>query len=148
VTGQTIKQKMGEIRNGSDLKSVMKKWEPEPSVFNLVKEPIIGLGVSLANTLLDCVGQITIGDYVSFGHNCLILTGYHDKLLKGEERQLAIRIAPVVIKNGVWVASGVIICPGVTLGENSVIGAGSVVTRDVPDNEFWAGIPCKFIKKI
>ena len=139
---------MGEIRNGSDLKSVMKKWEPEPSVFNLVKEPIIGLGVSLANTLLDCVGQITIGDYVSFGHNCLILTGYHDKLLKGEERQLAIRIAPVVIKNGVWVASGVIICPGVTLGENSVIGAGSVVTRDVPDNEFWAGIPCKFIKKI
>ena len=126
----------------------MKVWQPEPSTFNLVKEPIIGLSVSLCNTLLDCLDQITIGDYVSFGHNCMVLTGYHDMNLRGEQRQSSIRSAPIVIKNGAWVASGVIICAGVTIGENAVIGAGSVVTKDVPDNEFWAGQPAKFIKII
>lgn len=126
----------------------MKIWEPEPSVFNLVKEPIIGYSVSLCNTLLDCQEQITIGDYVSFGHNCMVLTGYHDMNLRGTERQLTIKNGPITIKGGVWIASGVIICPGVTIGENSVVGAGAVVTRDIPDNEFWAGVPCRFIKRI
>ena len=55
---------------------------------------------------------------------------------------------PIVIKNGVWLASGVTVCGGVTIGENSVIGAGSVVTRDIPDNVFAAGNPCRVIRKI
>ncbi len=126
----------------------MKKWEPEPAVFNVNFEPIIGQSVSLCNTLLDCNAQITIGDYVSFGHNCMVLTGYHDKTLTGEKRQNSILAKPVTIKNGAWIASGVTICPGVTIGENAVIGAGSVVTKDVPDNEFWAGIPAMFKKQI
>lgn len=126
----------------------MKNWLPEPSLFNVNFAPIIGESVSLCNTLLDCNAQITIGDYVSFGHNCMVLTGYHDKALKGKERQDSIKAKPITIKNGAWIASGVIICAGVTIGENAVIGAGSVVTRDVPDNEFWAGVPCRFIKEI
>lgn len=123
-------------------------YKPEPKYFNVNFKPIIGKSVSLVNTLLDCNDQITIGDFVSFGHNCMILTGSHDIFLKGEERQLSNRHAPVVIKNGAWIASGVIVCPGVTIGENSVVGAGSVVTRDIPDNEFWAGIPCTLKKKL
>ncbi len=120
----------------------------EPSVFDLVKEPIIGSNVSLANTLLNCRDQITIGDYVFFGHNCMVLTAYHDKSLRGKERRNSILCKPITIKNGAWIASGVIICAGVTIGENAVIGAGSVVLNDVPDNEFHAGVPAKFIKKI
>lgn len=121
---------------------------PEPKYFNVVKKPVIGVSVSLVNTLLDCIDQITIGDYVSFGHDCQVLTGYHDMLLKEKLRQEVILTKPVTIKNGAWIASRAIICPGVTVGENAVIGAGSVVLRDVPDNEFWAGVPAKFIKKI
>lgn len=121
-------------------------YTPEPRYFNVVKPPEIGLSCSLVNTLLDCVDQITIGDYVSFGHDCLVLTGYHDMNLKGKDRQDSIRHAPIVIKDGVWVASRVTICAGVTIGENSVIGAGSVVIRDVPANEFWAGVPAKRVR--
>lgn len=74
----------------------------------------------------------------------MVLTGYHDKFLKGKERQDAIRSAPVTIEDGVWIASGVIICPGVTIGENSVIGAGSVVTRNIERNCFAAGVPARY----
>lgn len=123
---------------------VLNNYFPEPKYFNLRLQPIIGVSVSLANTLLDCYDQITIGDYVSFGHNCMVLTGYHDRDLKGQERQQIIKCKPVTIKNGVWIASGVIICPGVTIGENAVVGAGAVVVKDIPDNEFWVGVPADF----
>jgi len=61
-------------------------------------------------------------------------------------RQTSICHKPIVIKDGAWIASGVIICAGVTIGENAVVGAGSVVTRDVPDNFFVAGVPAKLIR--
>ncbi len=127
---------------------IMNKWQPEPTIFNSNFQPIIGVGVSLVNTLLDCVSQITIGNYVSFGHNCMVLTGYHDYTLKGESRMLSLAFAPVVIEDGVWVASGSIICPGVRIGKDSVIGAGSVVLHNVPPGELWAGQPAHFIKRI
>ncbi|WP_324288363.1 acyltransferase [Pedobacter sp. SL55] len=55
---------------------------------------------------------------------------------------------PVTIGNNVWIAMNCCILPGVTIGNNSIIGAGSVVTRNVPENEIWAGNPAKFIKKL
>lgn len=126
----------------------MQIWLPEPKIFNLVKEPIIGKSVSLVNTLLDCVDQITIGDYVSFGHDCKVLTGYHDMYKFGEERQASIVHDPIRIGNGAWIASGAIICAGVTIGDNAIIGAGAVVVCDVPANQFWAGVPAKFIHSV
>lgn len=126
----------------------MEDYEPKPRYFNVNKQPIIGTSVSLVNTLLDCNDQITIGDYVSFGHDCMILTGYHDMGKFGLERQLSSPTKPVIIGEGVWIASRVVICPGVMIGQNSVIGAGSVVTNDVPYGEFWAGVPAKFIRKL
>lgn len=126
----------------------MEALNPQPSTFSLTIEPTIGYSVSLNNTLLDCQEKITIGDYVSFGHNCMVLTGQHNYWLRGEERQQTSIKKPVTIKDGVWIASGVIICPGVTIGENAVVGAGSVVTKDIPDNELWFGVPAKFHKKI
>lgn len=126
----------------------MQSYFPEPTYFNVNKKPIIGVSASLVNTLFDCAEQITIGDYVSFGHNCMVLTGSHDYSMRGPMRQEKSIMQPVTIKNGVWIASGVIICQGVTIGENAVVGAGSVVTHDIPANELWAGAPCRFIKKI
>jgi acetyltransferase-like isoleucine patch superfamily enzyme len=123
-------------------------YKPEPRYFNVNHFPKVGKSVSLVNALLDCNAQITIGDYVSFGHDCRVLTGYHDMTLRGAERQASVRCEPITIKDGVWIASGVTICPGVTIGENSVIGAGSVVTRDVPENCFYAGVPAKFIRTL
>ena len=55
---------------------------------------------------------------------------------------------PVEIGNDVWIGGGAIICPGVTIGNGVVIGAGAVVTKDVPDNVFYAGNPAKIIKHI
>jgi maltose O-acetyltransferase len=55
---------------------------------------------------------------------------------------------PISIGDDVWVGGGAIICPGVTIGARSIIGAGSVVTRDVPDDVFAAGNPCRVIRQL
>ena len=112
-------------------------------------KPKIGAGVKHAGTLLiDCQEQVEIGDFSFFGHDCKILTGMHDYFKKGKERQDAILSKPVVIGRGVWIASFSVILPGVKIGDNAVIGAGSIVTRDVPKNELWAGNPARKIKNI
>lgn len=125
-----------------------RNYDPKPKFFNIGIEPVIGRNCSLVNTLFDCMDRIVIEENVSFGHNCMVLTGYHDVSLKGAERMAFIPHKPVTILQGAWIASGVIICPGVVIGENSVIGAGAVVVRDVPANEFWAGSPAEFKKRI
>jgi maltose O-acetyltransferase len=55
---------------------------------------------------------------------------------------------PVIVEDGVWLGGGVIICPGVTIGEDSVIGAGSVVTRDVPAGVLAVGNPCRVVRAL
>ena len=52
----------------------------------------------------------------------------------------------IIIKSGTWICAGAIITPGITIGENCIIGAGSVVTKNVPDNETWVGVPARFLK--
>ena len=121
---------------------------PEPRYFNVNKPLITGEGCSLVNTLFDCNDQITLGNFVSFGHDCSCLTGSHDYYKINEERQNSIIRGPITIESGVWIASNVTICMGVTIGKNSVICAGAVVIHDVPPNEMWGGVPAKFIKKI
>ena len=106
-------------------------------------------------TVLDC-NQITIGDGVMFGPNCCIAAPIHP--MDARERRIRLRengkqynleySKPVVIGNNCWIASNVMICAGVTIGDNCVIGAGSVVVRDIPDDSFAAGNPCRVIRKI
>ena len=58
------------------------------------------------------------------------------------------KVAPIKIGNNVWIAAGAIICPGVTIGDNTVIGAGSVVTRAIPSNVFACGVPCRVVRAL
>lgn len=92
------------------------------------------------------VCRVTIGDYSMFGPAVQIYTATHP--LDAATRRLQEYGKPVVIGDDVWVGGGAIICPGVTVGSRSVIGAGSVVTRDVPDDVFAAGNPCRVIRAI
>ena len=97
--------------------------------------------------LLDCA-SITIGDDVSIGPRAQLLTALHPMADHEARRQRWESAAPVVIGNNVWLGGGVIVCPGVTIGENTVIGAGSVVTKDVPPHVFAAGNPCRVIREL
>lgn len=98
-------------------------------------------------TLVDDT-HIYIGDYTMLGPNVVIATAGHPILpeLRGE-RALQYNL-PVRIGKNCWLGAGVIVMPGVTIGENSVIGAGSVVTRDIPPNVVAVGSPCRVLRPI
>lgn len=90
---------------------------------------------------LDC-NTITIGDEVQIAPGVHIYTATHP--LDSPQRRSGLeRALPVVIADGVWLGGGAIICPGVTIGENTVVGAGAVVTRDLPPNVLAVGNPCR-----
>ena len=90
---------------------------------------------------------VFIGDYVKFGPGVHIYTATHP--VDPDERAAFIEFAkPVRIGDKVWVGGNVTICPGVEIGENTVIGAGSVVTKNIPANVIAAGNPCRVIKHI
>ena len=92
------------------------------------------------------VCRVTIGDYTLFGPAVQIYTPVHP--FDAELRRREEYGKPVEIGADVWVGGGAIILPGVRIGSRSVIGAGSVVTRDVPDGAFAAGNPCRVIRDI
>ena len=93
------------------------------------------------------VMAVTIGDNVLFGPNVQIYTATHP--ISAAERRLWLEAAkPITIGSDVWVGGSVVICPGVTIGARSVIGAGSVVTRDIPADVFAAGNPCRVIRTL
>lgn len=93
------------------------------------------------------VMEVTIGDGVLFGPAVQIYAATHP--IDASERRSGLELArPVAIGSDVWVGGGAIICPGVTVGDRTVIGAGSVVTRDIPPDVFAAGNPCRVIRPI
>ena len=97
-------------------------------------------------TMLD-VGKITIGDNCFMASNVAIYTSGHPIHPDSRNSMYEYGI-PVTIGDNVWIGGNTVICPGVTIGSNCVIGAGSVVTKDIPDWSVAAGNPCKVIRKI
>ncbi|OKL41944.1 sugar O-acetyltransferase [Pontibacter flavimaris] len=93
------------------------------------------------------VAQVTIGSRTMFGPNVQVYTATHP--INHVERSSGVEYAkPISIGEDVWVGGSVVICPGVRIGSRSVIGAGSVVTRDIPDDVFAAGNPCRVIRHL
>jgi maltose O-acetyltransferase len=92
------------------------------------------------------VCPVHIGDYTLFGPGVQILTPLHP--MNAELRRREEYGAPIEIGADVWVGAGALILPGVRIGDRAVIGAGSIVTRDVPAGVFAAGNPCRVIRQI
>jgi maltose O-acetyltransferase len=104
---------------------------------------------TFANWGLICldVGRITIGDDVQIGPNVQLLTATHP-LEPGPRRAKWEGSRPITIGDNVWLGGGVIVCPGVTISQNTVVGAGAVVTRDLPPNVVAVGNPARVIRAI
>ena len=92
-------------------------------------------------------GEITFGDDVLIGPDCTFVTAIHPtdpvRRLAGYQR-----FAPITVGKNVWFGAGVTVCPGVSIDDNCVIGAGSVVVKDIPADCVAVGNPCKVIRKV
>jgi acetyltransferase-like isoleucine patch superfamily enzyme len=101
------------------------------------------------NTYLGAWKPISIGSDTLIGAYCYIISGNH----RFEQRDLPIRMQgyegePITIGRNVWLGSHVVVLPGVTIGDNAVVGAGSVVTSSIPAAEIWAGVPARKIRSM
>ena len=99
--------------------------------------------------------KVIIGNHCNFGPNVTLVTPLHPMLpeersgIVCEDEQVRFCYAkPIVIGDDCWFGANVVVCPGVTIGYGCVIGAGSVVTKDIPDRTFAAGVPAKVIRPI
>lgn len=115
-----------------------------PLYMNLAENIHIGKRVSI-NPYFRCMsaGQIYIEDEAQIAMNVSIITNNHDFY----ERKI-LTVKDVHIKRNAWIGAGAIILPGITVGENAIVGAGSVVTHDVEANTLVAGNPAKFIRNL
>ncbi len=105
---------------------------------------VIGNNVVIMNgSLMMASGGITIEDNTMLAANVQLISNNHDL-----DERAVITCLPIHIKKNCWIGAGATILRGVTIGENAVVGAGSVVTKDVPDNVIVAGNPAKIIKRI
>lgn len=90
-------------------------------------------------------GGIVLEDGVLVGHNTVIATLNHDQDYR---RRSSLLPAPVRVCRDVWIGAGCVICPGVTIGEHSIVAAGAVVTKDVPPDVMVGGVPARVIKHL
>ena len=144
---EILKELLGEIGEGSFLQG--------PITFHYGCHTKIGNHVFINfNFTVQDDGLVEIGDHCDFGPNVTIVTPCHPMLPDerekfpdedGVEKRLC-WAKPVKIGNHCWFGANVVICPGVTIGDGCVIGAGSVVTRDIPPMSFAAGNPCRVIR--
>ena len=111
----------------------------------------LGSNIYLVDALINAgndSGKVTIDDYVFFGHGVCLLARGHDYNFFNEERHSKIIEKPIHLKEGSWIGSRSIILGGVTVGKHSVVAAGSVVVKDVPDYAVVGGNPANVIKFI
>lgn len=116
-------------------------------------ELIIGNNVGISSSVIICKYKIVIDNNVTIGGNTVIYdTDFHNlnPLIRNNKEldtKTAVKL-PVIIHNNVFIGAHSTILKGVTIGENSIVGACSLVSKSIPPNEIWAGNPAKFIKKV
>lgn len=93
-------------------------------------------------------GPVKIGKYCLIGYNSNLISSSHELTYQPLSRRKNLECIPPVISDYVWIGAGSIVLPGVTIGEGSIIGAGSVVTKDIPANVIAVGNPCKVIREL
>lgn len=115
----------------------------------------LGYNCQISNSTIFCSNSISIGDNVQIGGSCKIYdTDFHaidfENRLNAikEKKEHLVKKGEVVIEDGVWIGGHCIILKGVKIGKNSVIGAGSVITKNIPPFEIWAGNPAKKVRSI
>ena len=144
-----LKEIIGEFGEGGFIQG--------PIAFHYGRHTKIGRSVfGNFNLTIQDDAEVTIGDNCNFGPNVTIVTPVHpmlpnerrEMLTADGEKKLLCYARPVHIGNDCWFGASVTVCPGVTIGDNCVIGAGSVVTRDIPADSFAAGVPCRVIRAL
>ncbi len=99
------------------------------------------------NCIMLDAADITFGDYVFIAPNCVFTTAGH--AIDEEQRNRGLEIAlPISVGNSVWFGANVTVLPGVTVGDNVIVGAGSVVTGDIPSGVIAVGSPCRVLRRI
>ena len=104
---------------------------------------IIGNNVGMSSSTINCWKSVIIGNNVRIGANCVIMDAdFHlDDPRSGVPKD-------IVIEDNVWLGANVTVMKGVKIGKNSIIGMGSIVTKDIPENCIAVGIPCRVIRKL
>ena len=122
-------------------------WSLRKLGFKVGKNVYIGPGLTMSIGLRDKSMLLEIGDRVSFGPNVTLILASHPGR---SELCKKLRFPPRIIMIGSdsWLGANSVIMPDVTIGKSSVVGAGAVVTKSVPDNTIVAGVPAKIIRKI
>lgn len=151
-----IHGKKGGISIGKDCKicsSVDYNPTAEGDYTHLVVGPegklVIGSNVGMSMAYISAYESVIIEDNVLLGACVKIWdTDFHPLIYEDRIAKKEAMTKPVLIKEGAFIGACSIVLKGVTVGAHSVIGAGSVVTRDIPDGEIWAGNPAKMIRKI
>jgi maltose O-acetyltransferase len=145
----------GKIQFGNNFQNGVNAAHYTYSTYNYIlsmyedSEVNFGNNVVMANgSTIQAVSKVNIGDDVMIGINCMIVdTDGHD--LHPDKRMTGdVKSAPITIENNVVIYYNSVVFKGVTIGENSVIGACSVVTKDIPPNVFAAGSPAKVIRNL
>jgi len=159
IEARLLQQKLNTCLadNGKELKRLSKLLLPHQGKSCFIQPPFYcdyGTNIYLGkrvffnyNCVVLDVSPIQIGDRSMFGPNVQIYTATHP--LEAESRSSGTEFGkPITIGEDVWIGGNVTICPGVTIGDRAVIGAGSVITKDIPADTFAVGNPCKVIKPI
>ena len=127
----------------------------QPCIFTVAKGGTLTFGenVGISHSAFFCTSKITLGNNVMIGGNCVFYdTDFHslnflhrrDRLIDHENQ----KSAPILIHDDVFIGAHSTILKGVTIGEKSIIGAGSIVSKSIPPNEIWAGNPIAFIRSL
>jgi len=143
--------------NTNERKVLIKKLIGKPRKNFLIEQPFwcdYGYNIEFGDNFYanhNCVildgAKVTFGDNVFIAPNCSFYTAGHP--LDVEQRNQGLEYAyPITVGSNVWFGGNTIVLPGVTIGDNTVIGAGSVVTRDIPEGVIAAGNPCRVIRAI